>query len=717
MGTTYKVGPIPKGKETLPGAPNYSPLYDPTLSDAQRSRWASDQTESLMAAHPEYSYADAMGIVAGISTQQTTQGSDNGQFLGDFRVGSGSPLTPTGSYQQQQYQTIADLLGTRDAGNQAVIDRLAGDNSSYRDFLSQATPQIWQNYGNQYAADRQYVQQSQDLTNLLGQYAGQSNDAQWGNTGNYVSKLSGYNASNNNAVAGLGGLWSSLATPLQSGVSWAGDLTSQAAIADPGALSAQNNALGFLGGAMNGSLDYQSQAAQAYADPAAIAAQWQALGQIQGAANGSLDVTSQAAQAYADPRYTQMLEKGINDLYGVSQGANDVRPGDLDPAAYQASLDAMAKYKELSDPRVTAQEQFMFEQARLKQQQDEMGIRAAVESNLRQRGMLGSGMEIASSALQGQQTSQNRLLSDLGALANADARSMAALGGWSQAAQGLNSQANALATANQQRKLQALGLYTDATGQLRSASFDEAYKRGAAADTVAMSNMDRQLQAMGMSFDAAGNIRQQSFNEEYSRGMAADQASANNQQTRLQGGIAYGNQANTMQQQAFNRGLAADNMAQYNRSTSLDVAEFNAKFNQDERNSQWDRGMDMTNTIMTGNQLNAQNDTNAFGAIDKSISDSYLRNRDVLGMQDNTNTRAHDASRYETDTRNGTINWQSQQIADALSRDVAIGSMQTNQNNAVAQGGVGLARSKIADMYGNLAIDESGRQANSGFFG
>src|SRR5262249_53176880 len=150
-------------------------------------------------------------------------------------------------------------------------------------------------------------------------------------------------------------------------------------------------------------------------------------------------------------------------------------------------------FTDLTNPEVTAQERFIYEQQRMNAEQSERANRAAVMTNLRQRGMSGSGMELTDAALANQQVGQNRLLADLGAHSNAIGRAMTALQGQAGLSSTLNSQANALGLQNAANQLGALTNYA-----------------GLGAD-VATSNMNRQLQAQAMASDAYATLRAQGF--------------------------------------------------------------------------------------------------------------------------------------------------------------------------------------------------------------
>lgn len=621
-------------------------------------------------------------------------------------------------------------------------------------------------------SDAGYEQQSRDLAAQLTNAGNSANAFDWNALSGYQGQMAGYTQSNNAYMGGLGNLYGQLAAPLQSQTSWAGDLSSQAAgaYADPSSIAAQNNAMGFLSGAMGGSLNYQSQGAQAYADPQAIAAQYQALNQLQGAAAGNLNVTSQAATAQADQNAIDMQSQGLSGLWGIAngnldimpwsadpkswdelQGAKkqyqdvyggslDVKPGDLDPEAYAAQKDALSQYSALTTPKLTDAERFIYENERLNAERDERSNREATASGLRQRGMGGSGMELVNSSMANQQVSQNRLLGDLGANAQAINRSMQALQGYGGLSSTMNDQANALGTANANRRTnalggysgivqgeqslasqmaqanrnrsaQAMGMYTDQTGRLRSQTFDEALARGTAADQVAMTNMNRELQAMGMSADTAGNIRNSSFNEAYSRGIAADNASANNQQTQLQGGIAYGNMANTQRSQSFNeaysRGTAADQTAQFNRQQSIGVSEWNDQFNQNERDAQWNRGLGYTQTGLRTNELNAANDSRSYDAGQTVNQNTFGRTAMGIGAQDTAATRAHDDSRY---TNGLQFDLGNQLVGDensAFGRQAGITGLGISSNNA----GIGAINDIGSSFAGQAAAVTAGTAA------
>lgn len=387
-----------------------------------------------------------------------------------------------------------------------------------------------------------YLEQQRQNVAQLGAYRDTANQGSLSALSEYATGLDELNRRNDAAIGDLNDVYGQLRNPIQA------NLVSQAAIADPQALAAQNEALSMLGSTAMGGLDYQSQ----------------------------------AAGAYADPKYVAMRDMGLEDLYAVSKGSKDVHVGQEDPAAYAKAMEALDKASALTNPAVSDAERFLYEQARQGWEMDQRGLDAAKMSNLRRRGMAGSGAELTQNALGSQQIAQQRVLSDLAASAQAVARSTDMLKLQGALGTQLNSEANALATGNANRQLQALGMYEQGAETAQQSSFDQAYKRG----------------------------------------VAADNASANNQATRLSGQIAYGNQANAMQDDAYNRGLAADNMAQYNKT-----------FEQQERDALWGRTTDVTGMTLSANAQNSNNLSNKFSGQTSVLNNNYVRDRDFVGGQ------------------------------------------------------------------------------------
>ena len=140
-----------------------------------------------------------------------------------------------------------------------------------------------------------------------------------------------------------------------------------------------------------------------------------ALAQVQGQF-ASLNASDQAA-------YMQYLQE-TNPLMAqlVAQGS--------DPNDISNQQDVMQRYKDLSNPQVTAAERQVASQARQSFEAQDRGQREAVMQQLLGRGLNSGGLQIAN--LQGahEQTANDRMNAELGLEAQAQNRAMGALAGY-----------------------------------------------------------------------------------------------------------------------------------------------------------------------------------------------------------------------------------------------------------------------------------------------
>jgi hypothetical protein len=587
--------------------------------------------------------------------QAAGQQAPQNYWIQNQQSGYNDVVSPGYNESQAQQKLIDDNF----FANSGVINGLKDESTGAANRDLTSLNNIQGRINQQGAADSRYEAQSRDLANQLGTSRDTANAGTWDNYNTLHSGLGSINSGIDNTLSGV---------PMTSNIQ-ANMLTSQAAgaQADASSIAAQNQALSFLQGAAGGSLDYQSQGAQAYADPNSIANQQGAADALSAIAGGSNDV------------HLGNLA-GIVGLEQAMSGKYDVQVGQADPAAYAAALDAMGKYKSLTTPQVTDAERFLYEQARQAQEQDERGNRAATLTNLRQRGMLGSGAEIGQSALASQQISQNRLLSDLGANANAVNRSMQALAGYADTSGNLNAQANAIATGNQDRRYDANKTVTGLDANLQT------------------NNMNRRTSAAGMYSDATARLREDSFDESYKRGVAADNASANNQSTRLQGGIASGNLASEQRRQSFDesykRGAAADQTAQFNEGNRIDTLKYNQ-----------DYGLNRANLDLRGAEQKSTNLTTDYTARNNAIGDTYGRDRDVYGANDAVNTRQHADANAQTDRGIGLETTRIGSNDAAVQRSLAIGSARVPNNNQRTAGQVAIQEQRQGDKVSQRNSD------------
>lgn len=513
--------------------------------------------------------------------------------------GDNAYITPEQRLLKQNRDLIKGTSNQNDEALKRLEDLSKGTQQSNQAAINQMNTLIDQ----QDPRNAAYIQQLRAEAAKLGTSRDTANQGSLDALGSYTQTLNELNRRNDATVGEAQGMFDSLRTPI------VGNLQSQAAIADPQALAAQNEALSMLGGTANGALDYQSQ----------------------------------AAGAYADPKYVAMRDMGLADLYDVSKGSKDVHVGQEDPVAYAKAMEALDKASSLTNPAVTDAENFLYEKARQGWEMDQRALDAAKMSNLRRRGMAGGGAELTLGALGSQQIAQQRVLSDLAASAQAVARSQDMLKLQGQLGSQLNSEANALATGNANRQLQALGMYEQGAETAQQSSFDQAYKRG----------------------------------------VAADNASANNQATRLSGQIAYGNQANAMQDDAFNRGQAADAMATWNKS-----------FEASERDALWGRQTDLSGLKLNASAQNSNNASNIFQGTTSVLNNNYVRdaqlaqtNMGVLGVENNG----------QNDQLNRRLGVQGAQIG--------VNNTAQAQNNLTTGMGIDNSRWTTNQMLGNNQVE------------
>lgn len=184
---------------------------------------------------------------------------------------------------------------------------------------------------------------------------------------------------------------------------------------------------------------------------------------------GTQDTTAEMERAYQQLAGGFGKYKGEQDALNESDLAELARykgqiPGLRDQIAglewkdvksggpgYEAQLDALQKYKGLTDPTMTAQERFIMEKGRREQEQQERSSRDAVMRDLGARGLRSAGAELTNMLGAQQLTGQNRVMSNLGAQANAVERSMQALQGYGNTAGQMRSADDVIATFNGQQ--------------------------------------------------------------------------------------------------------------------------------------------------------------------------------------------------------------------------------------------------------------------------
>lgn len=281
-------------------------------------------------------------------------------------------------------------------------------------------------------------------------------------------------------------------------------------------------------------------------DPTDVARQNQSYNDMEGIGGGSLDYTAQQAQLY-QAALTLAASNGtdvnheyqaLQNLTGIGQGSLDVVNGANSPEAFAAQKSALTQLGNLTTPERTAQEEFLYEQQRLQEEQQQRSSRAAVMSNLRARGMSGSGLELTNQLGSDQITSENRLLGDLGTQATAVQRAMAALQNYGGLSTDMVSQGNQIAQGNQQTRLGGSTAQAQLASNIRGQS-----------DNMSMFNAGQSNQVAVANAGFANSNSQFNAHE-------SNVASANNQSTRLAGYQGAAQEANAMRTADDTVGLA-----------------------------------------------------------------------------------------------------------------------------------------------------------------
>lgn len=563
----------------------------------------------------------------------------NGQTTQDYLASqaayqrNGNVAPPTA----QQQWTNAGLNGT---GLQNALWEQEQREAETRRLLNAQTDAANTGLGVMFEGYDPIINQSRDRANYLQgingqmgqQVAGQAltsnqmrSDA-LGAYGNAIGSLGAWDQQN------LAGLRSAANAPMQMTASaYVGDAQS-----DPADIARELQAYGQLQGAANGSLDQTSRAAQAYADAGDIARQRAAADTLEAAGRGSLNVNLSDIRELDSLRDPNSIA-GMSELYGVAGGDKNIRVGQEDPEAYAAAVDARNQLKALTDPRVTAQEKLMFELQRQQQEQDERGVREALETDAARRGSAGIGTTIARQGIAAQQTSRNRMLQDMQALAQAQQRAMDALQGYGTISTNMTAQANQIAGMNQQTQMNALGQYTGIAANAASVL-------GQLGAANATQNANRQLAAQQAAYDAYATLRAQGFSEEYARGQAADVMANANANRRLGAMQSQGQMANNMRAEG-------DAMSRYNQGQRQQQSQFADSFAANRQDAAYGRQVDLfngTNTVGRnfatdqGNLFNANTgvaDAN-FNTINSAVGTQAGLNGQWLGAQQQVDNNA-----------------------------------------------------------------------------
>lgn len=634
----------------------------------------------------------ASTVYGGGSTPTTLNAGQGGGMSEADALALMAAINGTASQQNNQYVqgTLAPAANTVTANKNT--------NFTQRQGLDQSAAGVTQGY----------TDTNDDIVAKMGGIANNANAFDWQNQGVYDQTLAESTRRGDDlyarqlaAQANPG----SLPGQLQASTQWAGDLSSQAAgaYADPNSIAAQNGALSGLQGFGNGSGDVLSQGAQAHADALDLQRQDMAYGNLAAVGNGSLNNTSIAAGAHADQQDLANQYSGLQDFLSTSWGSKDVQQDR--GAQYVAQYDALNQLKGLTNPENTAQERFLYEQQRAQEEQDQKASRGANLTNLRQRGMSGSGMELANAQLSNQENSQNRLLGDLGTQAGAVNRSMDALKSYGALGAQLQDQVDAITTGNMDRRFAGTQGYNAQAAAMRNASFDESFRTGQATDAMNSDNSHLQLAGTTSAAGMATDMRNASFDESFKRGVQGDTVAGQNSDRRLSATNMSGQLASDMRDSSFNeafsRGSAADQTAQYNRTQSLATSQFRDNYAANQQNDAWARQQDTTASGQKSLDNYNTNSKQAFDTRQGTNATTSGRDIGVQAARSSANNASTAARMSQIDRYKQTIGVNDQNQDSYFDRLAQVGTA----GQSARQTGVANAQSAYNPIAGKAATD------------
>ncbi len=569
----------------------------------------------------------------------------------------------------QQQQAASDLANSRDVGSQAAID------AANQAALGLDT-QAYMNLQNALGASTNLDLQTLQAMMGIGAQATELDNAANNRLTTSIANADAMNMGNYAALAeaqqgALGGEQYALTNlrhaqegidPI-TGVPYGADLTSRAgaSTADPYATGLQRDAAGAYQGVAAGSQDIASQAAQARADQTGINAQRDALAGYSDFADSAGDLESARASAYADPRSVAQQRDASQRYLDIASGAADLQSqaGGVasDPRAVQAQMQALAQMQSRSGGDLTAVERAQMEDARRTEERDRASAMDAQLRDMEARGVRGSGAEIGAMLGAQQQTSENRMLQDMLALASAQERGERNTGSAAGLASSIRGSSfgegmdvanaqDAFSLANRDAALSALGQYAGLGTTQRSQSYGEAADRVAGTDEFSLANRDSLLAALDRYGALGGDIRSASYEEAMGRGTAADAAATANRDTRVDAIGDYADLGTAMRTQGFGEqmqaGTASDAMDQFNRTNSLAQANWDAEFARQQQESEWQRAQDMNAAETGAVGRSYDRASNTYDAGQQTVSDMYNREGDIYAAQTGTADSLYD---------------------------------------------------------------------------
>lgn len=414
----------------------------------------------------------------------------------------------------------------------------------------------------------------------------------YNNFGNWAS-----GAKNVSSDAGLVGQQQGVANSFGGWASGANDVSS-----DAGLVGQQQGVFGAYG-------DWASGANDVSSDAALVGQQQNVLSDYGDWAGGNYDLTSDAALAQADPE------------------------------ALAAQKEALAQFKERSDPKLTDAERFLYLQNRMQQEQTMRGVRDANMRELQLQGMSGSTMALSNLNASSQEAANMRQLGDLGANAAAIQRADRNLGNYANLGSTIADQsfgrdfatrsaADRMAALNNQQRFAGLQGEGNMATTMRNAD-----------DQLRMNNQNMRFAGLqGQGLEANTMRSQDDSMRQFNSGQrltglqgqgsmvnnmrASDDAMRNSNANRmLQGAGMQGDMATSMR-------TADDALRTFNKSQSMIQQRFQDQYAADQQNAAWGRGTDVANAQLTQGAHLANNATSGWAAGNQTLNNQWGRYAD-----------------------------------------------------------------------------------------
>jgi len=370
-----------------------------------------------------------------------------------------------------------------------------------------------------------------------------------------------------------------------------------------------------------------------------------------------------------------------------------------DPSLVQNQQEALGRWKDISTPQVTAQEQLLAELARRKFETGDRSSREAVMSQLAGRGLQSGGLVIAGQQAEQQQLGQDRVLAQLGLQASAVNRGMTGLQGYTDTASMLRNaddsvrqfqdqyrQSEALRTSNLAQNRANTGLNTTNQQGIRSQAVYDAgtqtTDRNAARDLVNY-NANTETVENNSNRDLTGyNAQHQSIG-----------ANANRNLLSYNAGTETVNNNSDRDQSTYDAGTETVNNNADRNLTSFDA---NTKTNYD--------NFGRTDTAVTNSQLTNQNN---FGNTERAVTNNQFVNQNNLGNnQTYTTTGLGELGAASTRYSNGLAAGDTTANNVLAAGQIPINARTTNLQNEVGSATTG-ANTAIAGQGAHQGITET----------